>query len=212
MTGQEHRVQKVEATLFTALTPEQRVNEVLRAAGEGKDDMALRLAELCPRLTYIVRDPAYRERLRNVFTLCMWVIAEFEKYRFAIATVAELEPWLKAHNALCEQDFASVSCAFAVWRKVLQARLQGEWNGFDAFCRSEFHMDSVTVLEGLKMIKVSYPSSETAPAEAEDEIEKCLNEFVTEVAAKREAYWRQTFLELTNIVAKGSKSATGSGT
>lgn len=203
----ERRIEKLEGTLLAELKPADRVSEVLKALAEGKKEVALRLVETCPIGHYTMTDPAYSERLRNVLAIGLMACDELHKYSFARDQIEGLRTLLKADENLRAEESACVAAAFTFWRDALQAIIQAEWTGFDAFCWSELHLDAATLLRGLKLIEATVlPETPTEKSDSKRDGE------VRELAAKREAYWRETFRSLVNSTERRNRTGAAFGT
>ena len=81
------------------------------------------------------------------------------------------------------------------WRGLLHERVRAEWAGFDAFCRSEFHLDAGTLLKSFDMpveltAWVQGVLSEPPPERQPEGRDKDTANVVAEI----EAAWRTAFL------------------
>lgn len=250
MVSQDHRVEKLEAGLFAALSPEDRVREFLKAQVDGNENLAWRIADLCPRSTYEITDPAYTGRLRNIFVIGLTAVGTFEKYAYAYYQVEKMKNLMVKHEvaAIMPSDFHSLMVDaitkggngekigwdhlkevgeklhaggsallvrwLTAWQTGLEQQLRAEWRGFDAFCRSELHLDAFTLLRGLKLgMTKDFFIEESARAERPtDASDSEGDKEVRELAGEIEASWRESFRSLDNSRAKRFKSGVAYGT
>ena len=100
------------------------------------------------------------------------------------------------------------------WQAGLEQRLRAEWMGFDAFCRTELHLDAFTLLRGLKLgLSKDFLIEESARAERPADASDGESDMeMRELAGKIEASWRESFRSLDNSTARRNKTGGASGT
>ena len=83
----EHRIKKLESSLLTDLSPDERVRMVLTARAEGDKDQARRIGQACPWKVYDMIDADYLERLDLGHRLCLTGLSQFREDVVAHRTI-----------------------------------------------------------------------------------------------------------------------------
>ena len=81
------------------------------------------------------------------------------------------------------------------WRNGLHEWVRAEWAGFDAFCRSELHLDARTLLKGFDMPAELTAWVEGILAEPPPEVQpEGTDKYLADLTGEIEATWRTVFL------------------
>lgn len=115
-------MKQLSNTLYTSLTPEERIIASIEANARGDENEVQKLIKTCPKKQYLSSDRAYSQRMDYLFTMQMTIETDLTQnaLNYAVMNFIDIEP--KKAAFVQEKARQSIIDMQTAWHEFLESK------------------------------------------------------------------------------------------